>query len=73
MGKSLVPTLNIHQLCDIIDTDGSCKPINLGCLWIFLVRIAPINNPGTKREILPYMVGNYPALPCMAIGQPHWS
>ena len=59
--------------CDIIDTDGRCKPMNLGCLWICLVGITPSNNPGTEREILPSMVGNSPAFPCMVIGQPHWS
>ena len=73
MGKSLDPTLNIHISCYITDTDGSCKPMNLGCLWICLVGITPRNNPGTEREILPYMVWNSPALPYMVIGQPHWS
>ena len=36
--------------------------MNLGHLWICLVGIAPSNNPGTKREILPYMVGNSPCI-----------
>ena len=53
MGKILDPTLNIHYSCDIIDTDGRCKPMNLGHLWICLVGITPSNNPGTEREILP--------------------
>ena len=60
MGKSLDPTLNIHLPCDIIDTDGRCKPMNLGHLWICLVGITPSNNPGTERKILPYMVGDSP-------------
>ena len=42
--------------------------MNLGHLWICLVRIVPSNNPGTEREILLYMVGNSPALPYMVIG-----
>ena len=36
--------------------------MNLGHLWICLVGIAPSNNPGTKREILPYIVGNSPCI-----------
>ena len=32
--------------------------------------ITPSNNPGTERELLPYMVGNSLALPYMVIGQP---
>ena len=68
MGKSLDSTLHIHYPCDIIDTDGSCKQMNLGHLWIYLVGIAPSNNPGTEREILPYVVGNCLALPYMVIG-----
>ena len=44
--------------------------MNLGCLWICLVGISPSNNPGTKRETLPYMVGNSPALPYIVIGNP---
>ena len=42
--------------------------MNLGRLWICLVGIAPGNNPGTEREILPYMVGHSLALPCMVTG-----
>ena len=42
--------------------------MNLGCLWICLVRIAPSNNQGTEREILPYMVGNSLALSYMVTG-----
>ena len=68
MGKSLDPTLNIHKPCDIIDKDGSCKPMNLSHLWICLVGIAPSNNPGTEREILPYVIGNSLELPDMVIG-----
>ena len=41
--------------------------MNLGHLWICLVGIAPGNNLGTKREILPFMVGNSLALPYMVI------
>ena len=70
MGKILDPTLNIHKPSDITDTDGSCKPMNLGHLWICLVGISPSNSPGTKREILPHMVGNSPALPSMVMGNP---
>ena len=36
--------------------------MNLGHLWIGSVGIAPSNNLGTKREILPYMVGNSPCI-----------
>ena len=36
--------------------------MNLGCLWICLVGIAPSNNPGTEREILPNMVGDSPCI-----------
>ena len=53
MGKSLDSTLNIH-------TVEGCKPMNLGCLWICLVGITPSNNPGTEREILPFMVRDSP-------------
>ena len=60
MGKSLDPTLNIHISCYITDTDGRCKPMNLGRLWICLVGITPSNNPGTERKILPYMVRDSP-------------
>ena len=42
--------------------------MNLGYLWICLVGIAPSNNPGTEREILPCMVGNSLALPYMVTG-----
>ena len=42
--------------------------MNLGCLWIYLVGIAPSNNLGAKREILPDMVGNSP---CIAL-YGHW-
>ena len=42
--------------------------MNLGHLWICLVGIAPSINPGTEREILPYMVGNSLALPYVVIG-----
>ena len=58
MGKSLDPTLNIHISCYITDTVEGCKPMNQGHLWICLVGITPSNNPGTERELLPYMVGN---------------
>ena len=34
--------------------------MNLGCLRIRLVGITPSNNPGTEREILPYMVKDSP-------------
>ena len=47
--------------------------MNLGCLWICLMGITPSNNPGTEREILPYMVLKTPALSYIVIGQPHWS
>ena len=70
MGKSLDPTLNIHISSYITDTDGRCKPMNLGHLWICLVGITPSNNPGTEREILPYMVWNSPALPYWSLGNP---
>ena len=50
MGKSLDPTLNIHISCYITDTDGRCNPMNVGCLWIYLVGITPSNNPGTERD-----------------------
>ena len=60
MGKSLDPTLYIHISCYITDTDGRCKPMNLGHLWICLVGITPSNNPGTEREILPCMVRDSP-------------
>ena len=73
MGKSLDPTLNIHFSCYITDTDGRCKPINLGHLLICFVGINPSNNPGTEREILPCMVRDPLMLPYMVIGQPHWS
>ena len=46
MGKSLDSTLS---------TDGRCKPKNLGHIWICSVGITPSNNPGTEREILPYI------------------
>ena len=49
MGKSLDPTLHIHISCYITDTDGIC-----------LVGVTPSSNPGTEREILPYMVRNSP-------------
>ena len=32
--------------------------------------ITPSNNPGTERELLPYMVGNSPALPHMVMDNP---
>ena len=67
-----MPTLNIHLPCDIIDTNGSCKPMNLGHLWICLVGITPSNNPGTERENCLICYWNSPALPDMVIGQPHW-
>ena len=35
-----------------------------------LVGITPSNNPGTERELLPYMVGNSPVLPYMVRGNP---
>ena len=35
-----------------------------------MVEITPSNNPGTERELLPYMVGNSPALPYMVMGNP---
>ena len=60
MGKSLDPSLNIHISCYITNTDGRCKPMNLGWLWICLVGITPSNNPGTEREILPHMVRDSP-------------
>ena len=60
MGKSLDPTLNIYISCYITDTDGRCKPMNLGHLWNCLVGITPSNNPGTEREILSYMVRDFP-------------
>ena len=44
--------------------------MNIGHLWICLVGIAPSNNPGTERKILPYMAGNSPALPYVVIGNP---
>ena len=69
MGKSLDPTLNIHISCYITDTDGRCKPMNLGCLWICLVGITPGNNPGTEREILPYMVRDSPYIALYG----HWA
>ena len=60
MGKSLDPTLNIPISCYISDTNGRCKPMNLGHLWICLVGITSSNNPGTEREILPYVVRDTP-------------
>ena len=42
--------------------------MNLGCLCICLVGIAPSNNQGAKREILPCMVGDSP---CVAL-YGHW-
>ena len=56
MDKSLDPTLNIHISCYITDTDGRCKPMNLGYLWICLVGITPSNNSGTEKEILPFII-----------------
>ena len=56
-------------LC-IIDTDGSCKPMNLVFLWICLVGITTGNNPGTEREILTYMVRDSPTLSFMVNGKP---
>ena len=44
--------------------------MNLGHLWICLVGITSSNNPGTKREILPYMVGDSLTLPYMVMGNP---
>ena len=35
-----------------------------------MVGITPSNNPGTEREILPYMVENSLALPYMVMGNP---
>ena len=70
MGKILDPTLNIHISCYITDTVEGCKPMNQGHFWICLVGISPSNNPGTERELLPYMVGNSPALPYMVMGNP---
>ena len=69
MGKSLDPTLNIHISCYITDTDGRCKPMNLGHLWICLVGITPSNNPGAEREILPYMVRDSPYIASCG----HWA
>ena len=69
MGKSLDPTLNIHISCYITATDGRCKPMNLGHLWICLVGITPSNNPGTKREILPYVVRDFPHIASYG----HWA
>ena len=60
MGKSLDPTLNIHICCYITDTDGRCKPMNIGRLWICLVGISPNNNPDTEREILLHMARDSP-------------
>ena len=60
LGNSLDATLNTHISCYITDTDGRFKPMNLGHLWICLVGITPSNNPGTEREILPYMVRDSP-------------
>ena len=35
------------------------------------MEITPSNSPGTERELLlPYMVGNSPALPYMVMGNP---
>ena len=34
-----------------------------------LVRITPSNNPGTERELLPNMVGNFLVLPQMSWAQ----
>ena len=70
MGKILDPTFNIHISCDIRDTVEGCRPMNYGHLWICLVGITPSNNQGTKMELLPYMVGNSPALPYMVMGNP---
>ena len=44
--------------------------MNKGHLWICLVEITPSNNPGTERELLPYMIGNSPVLPYMVKGNP---
>ena len=41
--------------CNVTDTYGRCKLMIQGYLWICLVGITPSNNPGTKREILPYL------------------
>ena len=62
LGNCLDPILNIHISCYITDTDGRCKSMNLGHLWICLVGITPSNNPGTEREILPYMVMEFPSI-----------
>ena len=72
MGKSLDPILNIHISCYITDTDERCKPMNLGHLWICLVGITPSINPGTEREILPYMVRDSFPLCCLlwSLGNP---
>ena len=36
----------------------------------YLVGITPSNNPGTERELLPYLLGNSLALPYMVMGNP---
>ena len=72
MGKSMDLTLNIHISCYITDTDGRCKPMNLGCLWIWWE--SPLtNNPGTEREILPYMVRDSPYIALYGHWVTHWS
>ena len=35
-----------------------------------LLVITPSNNPGTERELLPYMVGNSQALPYIVMDNP---
>ena len=67
--ESWVNALNIHISCYITDTDGRYKPMNLGRLWICLVGITPSNNPGTEREILPYMVRDSPYIALYG----HWA
>ena len=69
LGNYLDPILNIHISCYITDTDGRCKQMNLGHLWICLVGITPSNNPGTEREILPYMVLEFPSITLYG----HWA
>ena len=44
--------------------------MNLGRLWICLVGITHTNNPGTEREILPYMVGDSPYVALWSLGNP---
>ena len=68
-----MPTLNIHSPCDIIDTDGSCKPMNLGHTGFVWWESPLATIQVQKGKIFLVWYWNSPVLPYMVIGQPHWS